>query len=310
MIQINPNKPEALNALYPFQLKTREVLINGSTYKQSFVDDGPRDGEVVIMVHGNPTWSFFYRNIINSLKGEYRVIAPDHIGCGLSDKPQDYGYHLEDHVENLENLIRDLGITRFHLILHDWGGAIGSGIAVKEPSRVLSITYMNTAAFTSKTIPWTIDLLRKNFWGEWFIRKFNGFAIPATVMAVRRPMSSAVKKGFLYPYNDYASRIATAKFVKDIPLTDTHPTYKTLKEIEDKLTTLKNVPINLVWGEKDFCFTMEFYHRFLDYFPNAKNTVLKNAGHYLVEDEPEKTVSAIKAFLSELKNNDARKNDE
>lgn len=285
--------PKEIKNLYPFHTQKFEVLPG---IFQSYVDEGDHEHEAILLIHGNPTWSFFYRHLIRGLKNRYRVIAPDHIGCGLSDKPDNFSYKLQDHVENLKNLVRHLGLKKYHLIVHDWGGAIGSGLAVSNPDHVLSITYMNTAAFTSSKIPWTIDLLRKNSWGEWFIRTFNGFAGPATFMAVHKPLSREIKAGYLFPYNNYASRIATAKFVKDIPMTNEHPSFQTLKNIEEKLPTLQ-CPKLLLWGEKDFCFTMDFFKRFKQIFPEAKTKVLSDAGHYLLEDNPDTSLETIINFL-------------
>lgn len=285
--------PNEIKNLYPFHTKKFETLPG---IFQSYVDEGEKDKEAVLLIHGNPTWSFFYRNLIHGLKNKYRIIAPDHIGCGLSDKPENFSYRLQDHVENLKRLVNHLGIQKYHLIVHDWGGAIGTGLAVSNPAQVQSITYMNTAAFTSSKIPWTIDLLRKNSWGEWFIRTFNGFAGPATFMAVNKPLTKAIKAGYLYPYDNYSTRIATAKFVKDIPMNVEHPSFKTLKAIEDKLPTL-TCPKLLLWGEKDFCFTMDFFKRFKEIFPDAQTKTLSDAGHYLLEDSPDESLEAIVHFL-------------
>lgn len=289
--------PTEIKSLYPFHIQRYETLPG---IFQSYVDEGNSENEAILLIHGNPTWSFFYRNLISGLKKNYRIIAPDHIGCGLSDKPDTFSYRLHDHIENLKKLVKHLGIKKYHLIVHDWGGAIGSGLAITFPDQVLSITYMNTAAFTSTKIPWTIDLLRKNSWGEWFIRAFNGFAGPATFMATNKPLSKSIKAGYLFPYSNYANRIATAKFVKDIPMDQKHPSFQVLKNIENKLPTL-HCPVLLLWGEKDFCFTMDFFHRFKEIFPEAKTKIISDAGHYLLEDSPELTLTTITDFLKNSK---------
>ena len=154
---------------------------------------------------------------------------------------------------------------------------------------------MNTAAFRSMEIPWRINILR-NPVGEFFIRAFNGFALPATTMAVMKKLPAEIKRGFVLPYNDFKSRIATAKFVRDIPMNNNHPTYKTLSEIESKLKTLK-VPVLILWGEKDFCFTMNFQKRWLEFFPQAKVKTWPDAGHYLVEDKTAEVIDEIEKFL-------------
>ncbi len=285
--------PTSLREEYPFTPK-KIKLKSGHTL--SYVDEGT--GPVVIMAHGNPTWSFYYRDVIKSLQGNFRVIVPDHIGCGLSDKPQDYDYTLKNHIDNLEELIESLKIEDFNLIVHDWGGAIGMGLATRRPHSLKKAVILNTAAFTSKLIPKTIGICKNPIFGEWLVRKFNAFAWPATFMATNIGLSKTAKEGYLLPYNNYENRIATARFVKDIPMNDSHPSWNTLKEIENKLSALE-CPKLILWGEKDFCFNMNFYNRWVDIFPKASKKVFKDAGHYVLEDAKEEINKDIFKFLSE-----------
>jgi haloalkane dehalogenase len=226
-----------------------------------------------------------------------RVIVPDHLGCGLSSKNEGYEYKLSNHILNVSNLLKELQVTKYSIIVHDWGGAIGMGVVISNPIQIQKIIAMNTAAFTSKEIPFRINILRNPI-GEFVIRSFNGFAYPATFMAVTKKMNPVVKKGFLLPYGNFKNRIATAKFVLDIPLSKQHTSFQKLKEIEDNLKNIK-APVLLLWGEKDFCFNMNFYHRWLDYFPKAKTKTYQNAGHYLIEDEFDDVIVQIKNFLKD-----------
>ena len=283
--------PLELKNEYPFESNFLAIKDNNLHY----VDIG--SGEVILMLHGNPTWSFFYRNLGKYFSKNFRVIVPDHMGCGLSSKPQDYEYTLKTHIENLSLLVEKLNLSNIVLIVHDWGGAIGMGLATKHPHLIKKMVVMNTAAFRSIEIPFRINIL-KNPVGQWFIRKFNGFAGPATYMATTKGLSPLIKKGFTLPYHDFESRIATAKFVQDIPLNEFHPTYQTLKGIEEKLTDIK-APMLLLWGEKDFCFTMNFQKRWLQYFPKAKSVTFPNAGHYLIEDEQVAVINEIESFLKD-----------
>jgi haloalkane dehalogenase len=285
--------PKSLKEEYPFAANTLKLK---SGHNLNYVDEG--EGPAIIMVHGNPTWSFYYRNLVKTLKSNYRVIVPDHIGCGLSDKPQDYTYRLEDHINNVNELIESLGLEKFSLVVHDWGGAIGFGVATQNPNAVEGIAALNTAAFRSKEIPKSINLCRIPFIGEKFVRMFNGFAYPATFMAVKTPLSKEVKRGFLLPYNNFRNRIATAKFVLDIPLSPNHESYETLKSVEEKLISLK-CPIKLFWGEQDFCFTMNFHKRFKDFFPMAESKTYPYAGHYVLEDAKDEIMDDIKSFFQE-----------
>ena len=130
-----------LGDLYPWTPKQFK-LADGHT--MSYLDEGPQDGEVLLMCHGNPTWSFYYREVVKRFSSRYRCIVPDHMGSGLSDKPQDYPYTLGQHIDNLEALTKHLGLTRVNMVIHDWGGAIGMGWAVRDPSRLLRVAVLNT----------------------------------------------------------------------------------------------------------------------------------------------------------------------
>lgn len=277
---------------YPFEGKF--LNINGN--KLHYIDEG--EGHPVIMLHGNPTWSFFYRNVVHGLKQNYRCIVPDHIGCGLSDKPQDFEYTLENHVSNVKALIKELGIEKFSLVVHDWGGAIGMGVATAMPDKVMSMTLMNTAAFKSLDIPFRIGLCKLPVIGEPMVRAFNAFAWPATFMAVEKKLDSDIKAGYLAPYNNYKNRIATAQFVQDIPLHKGHRSYSKLESIEEGLKDVK-CPKLFIWGAKDFCFNMKFLKRWKDFYPNDKYIVYEDAGHYVLEDEKDNCIKEIGNFFNE-----------
>ncbi len=283
--------PTALKAEYPFPSNFHTTR---DGHKLHYLDEGK--GEVLILVHGNPTWSFFYRNLVKHLSKRFRVIVPDHIGMGLSDHPQDYNYCLENHINNLKELTNSLNISNYSLGVHDWGGAIGLGLATDCPEKLQKLIILNTAAFTTPIISKRIDLLRKGPWSEWMIRRFNGFAWPATFMAVTKKLDKNIKNGYLFPYHDYKSRIATAKFVKDIPMSEDHPSYHTLLNIEKSLPMI-NCPKLIIWGGKDFCFHDYFYKKWNAIYPDAETMYLKNAGHYVLEDEPLKCLERIEQFL-------------
>lgn len=263
-----------------------------------YVDEGT--GPVVVMLHGNPTWSFYYRNVIKHLTGlGYRCIVPDHVGCGLSDKPQDYPYTLKRRIEDVERLLDYLDIKSFSLIVHDWGGAIGCGLAGRRPEALDKLVLLNTAAFISKRIPMRIASIKVPLFGEAVIRGLNGFAGPAAVMSVKKPLSDTAKKGMLEPYRNWSDRVAVWNFVKDIPLRKGHPTYSTLAEVEANLSKLADKPIQIVWGGKDFCFNMHFYRRWQKIFPKADLKLFPKHGHYVLEDGGEEVLDAIAKHLTQ-----------
>ena len=265
----------------------------------SFVDEGPRVDEAVLLVHGNPTWSFYYRELIGQLAAAgIRCVAPDHIGMGLSEKPQDYPYCLATHIANVSKLVAALGLRRVHLVVHDWGGAIGLGWAVRHPEIVGRIVILNTAAFPAPRMPFRIGLCRIPWIGEAIVRGLNGFAGPATWMAVkRRPLTPEIKRGYLFPYNSWENRIGVARFIADIPMRRQHPTMRVLEHVAAGLPGLRGRPISIVWGGADFCFNDWFFRHWQAVFPEARVRYLPAAGHYALEDAGAEVVPEIVAFL-------------
>lgn len=278
---------------YPFTPKT--LVING--HRLSYLDEG--QGPAIVMLHGNPTWSFFYRKLVLALRSEFRVIVPDHMGCGLSDKPQEYPYTLATHIDNLTALIQHLGLRDLSLMVHDWGGAIGMGFAGRQPERVRSLVITNTAAFLSTRIPWRIRLCRLPWLGALLVRGLNGFAGPAVSMAVVKKLSPDVAHGYLSPYDSWRNRVAVHAFVRDIPLTPSHVSWPTLAGVEESLPKLRNKPMLILWGGKDFCFNDWFYGEWLRRFPEARRHYFAKAGHYLLEDAGPEIVPLVRDFFRE-----------
>ena len=280
-----------VDALYPFA--ARKISIQGHTL--SYLDQG--QGRVIVMLHGNPTWSFYYRNLVNLLQDDYRVIVPDHMGCGLSDKPQHYPYTLQTHIDNLETLLAELGIEKYSMVLHDWGGAIGMGLAVRRPEQLQAVVVLNTAAFRSQEIPLRIGICRVPVLGDIIVRGCNGFARGALTMAVANKMAPAVANGYLQPYDSWAHRVALLRFVQDIPLQPKDVSWQNLVEIENGLAQFQNRPMLILWGGRDFCFTRHFYEEWLKRFPGAESHFFPDAGHYVLEDAFEKMAPLITAFF-------------
>ena len=215
-------------SLYPFQ--SREVILGG--HRCHYVDEGA--GEVLLLVHGNPTWSFYWREIIRAMRDRYRVVAMDHIGCGLSDKPspREYSYRLARRVADLNELIEKLDLRKITLVAHDWGGAIGMGAAVAAADRFARFVLMNTAAFRTPRCPWSIRACRLPVFGPLLVQGLNLFARGAlrSTVCKRERMTPAVRAGYLAPYDSWRHRAAILRFVLDIPLHPGHPSYETLCE--------------------------------------------------------------------------------
>ncbi len=283
--------PESLTKLYPF----KNNFLNLGTAQMHYVDEG--NGTPIIFLHGNPTWSFFYRNLILGLKENYRCIAPDHIGSGLSDKPQDYDYKLNVHTENIVQLINKLELEKFHLVVHDWGGAIGFGVAEKLNEKVDQLVILNTAAFLSKRIPLRINICRIPVFGEIAIRKFNAFAKGATIMAVENKLPQDVIQGYLYPYDSWQNRIGNFRFVQDIPATPAYPAYPIIQDIDRNLHKLSSKKKLICWGGMDWCFNDTFFEQWKTRCPEADYHYFPNAGHYVLEDAGKEILELIKDFL-------------
>lgn len=263
-----------------------------------YVDEG--QGAPVLMVHGNPTWSFYYRHLIAGLRSDYRVLAVDHIGCGLSDKPQDYEYTLERRIRDLVQLIERVDLERLTLVVHDWGGAIGLGAAERVLPRVARLVILNTGAFPPPYVPLRIRLCRTPLLGTLALRGLNAFARAALRMAPAHPerLSPAVRAGLLAPYDNWNHRVAINRFVQDIPMTPHHPTWRTLETIEQGLPRLATRPTLILWGMQDWCFTRVCLERLRAVFSNAEVHELADAGHYLLEDAPGPCLERIRAFLA------------
>lgn len=285
---------------YPFAPNYLSVG-NDPLVRMHYVDEGDSSADPVLFVHGNPTWSFYFRKLVSHFSQSQRAIAVDHVGCGKSDKPQDYPYVLAQHVANLRNLIETLDLQRVTLVVHDWGGAIGFGAFLENIDRLSRLVVLNTAAFRSQAIPARISACRIPYVGEFAVRGLNGFARAAIVMATEKPdrMTPAVKAGLLAPYDSWAHRIAIARFVQDIPLDPKHPSYDELLRIERGLTRFQSRPMLLAWGMKDWCFTPAFLDEWIERFPSAEVERYDDAGHYVVEDAHERLIPRIDKFFTE-----------
>lgn len=290
---MNPIAQVDWRRLYPFA--SHEIRLDSLRYH--FLDEGA--GSPLLMVHGNPTWSFYWRNLVAALRDRYRVVVPDHIGCGLSDKPQEYSYTLDQHIRNLVRLIEHLDLRDVTLLAHDWGGSIGLGAALRTPERFARFVLFNTGAFPPPRIPLRIRVCRTPVLGRLAVQGLNLFARAALSMATNKPerMTREVRAGLLAPYDSWAHRIATYRFVKDIPRTPRHATWQTLNDIEAGLPGLADRPVQFIWGMKDWCFTPACLDRLLESFPQAEVHRLADAGHYVVEDAHERIVPLVVDFL-------------
>jgi cis-3-alkyl-4-acyloxetan-2-one decarboxylase len=286
---------------YPFTPKTFAVRPGLS---MSYVDEGPRDAPPVVMVHGNPSWSYYYRKLVLALAGTHRCLVPDHVGMGLSDKPQDdrYDYTLLSRIDDLDALLEHVGVReKVTLVVHDWGGMIGFGWALRHPERVARLVILNTGAFplpASKPMPWQLSLGRDSRFGAWLIRGFNAFSGAASYVGVKKRMPPDVRRAYVAPYDSWANRIATVRFVQDIPLQPGDKAWDIVEEGGRRLHEFADRPALICWGMQDFVFDHHFLQGFRERLPNAQVHEFPDAGHYVLEDEAERIVPLVQAFLA------------
>lgn len=291
-----PAVPDWLAREYPFAPRD---FVTPRGARMSFLDEGPRTEAAVLMLHGNPTWSFYYRRLVRALSPARRCIVPDHVGMGLSDKPQDYPYTLAARVDDVTALVSVLGLKRVDLVVHDWGGAIGMGFAARNPGCIGRLVIMNTAAFAIDRMPARIALCRRPIIGPLFVRGLNGFACPATWMAMhRRRLTRDERRGYLFPYDSWANRVAIDAFVRDIPMRPVDRSWAALAEAECGLRQFRDREMLIVWGGRDFCFDDVFLGRWRELFPMAAVERIADAGHYVLEDAFEIAVPRIAGILA------------
>ena len=303
---------------YPFQPRRIEIRPG---IAMSYLDEGPRDGEVVVMLHGNPSWSYYWRHLVLGLRDPaagkaYRCIVPDHVGMGLSDKPEDgggvrppadpsptarYDYTLQSRVEDVATLLERLGITGpVTLAVHDWGGMVGFGWALSHLPQVRRLVVLNTAAFplpADKPMPWQLSLGRDSRIGGWAIRRFNLFARGAAWLGTQRRLPAAVRKAYIAPYQGWEAAISTLRFMQDIPLREGDRAWPLVADCGRRLHEFGDRPAFIGWGLRDFVFDRHFLDGFRRALPGAEVHAFEDAGHYVLEDKHEVLVPAIRAFL-------------
>ncbi len=276
----------------------------------SYLDEGPRDGEVVVMLHGNPSWSYYWRHLVLGLRDRYRCIVPDHVGMGLSDRPDDapdaaprYDYTLRSRVDDLTALLAHLGITGpVTLAVHDWGGMIGMGWALSHLPQVQRLVILNTALFplpAAKAMPWQLSLGRDSRVGGYLIRRFNLFARGAAWLGTTRRLPAGVRRAYIAPYQGWRNAISTLRFMQDIPLRPGDAAWPLVEESGRRLHELADRPVFVGWGMRDFVFDRHCLGEVTKALPRAQVHAFDDADHYVLEDKHEQLVPAIRAFLDD-----------
>ena len=287
--------------LYPFE--PRSVSVAGCRYH--YIDEctGEAPDATLLFVHGNPTWSFHWRGLVSAWRTQYRCIAVDHLGCGFSERPAK-SLRLADHIDNLVEFLDKLDLDNVTLVAQDWGGSIGLGTILRRRERFRRIVLFNTGAFRPRPygcpIPWRIRVCRTPVLGRLAVQGANLFARAAQRMTLARKhhLDKTVRDGCLAPYDNWAARRGIYDFVEDIPASPRHPTWKTLESIERGLPSLGDMPILLVWGMQDWCFTPACLEKFCEFWPHADVRRLEDVGHWVVEDAPEEARKLVAEYLA------------
>jgi haloalkane dehalogenase len=273
--------------LYPFE--SRYAELDGATVH--YVDEGA--GPPLLLLHGNPTWSFLYREIIKGLRDSYRCIAPDHPGFGLSRAAAGYGYTPREHARVLEQLVQQLDLRDVTLMVQDWGGPIGFAVATRHPDRFSRFVVGNTWAWPKADVATQIfSRLLGGPVGGYLILKRNFFVekiLPGNVK--RAKLSPEVMDAYRGPFPTADSRRPMQVFPREILASKPF-----LAEIEQALPTLSNRPVLLVWPTKDIAFKEPERKRWEQLFPDHHTVILDGAGHYIQEDAPRDVIAAIRAW--------------
>jgi pimeloyl-ACP methyl ester carboxylesterase len=286
--------------------------------RMHYVDEGPRDGRPVVMVHGNPTWGYLYRNFIPPLvEAGHRAIVPDHLGFGRSDKPRDPElYRVPRHAQRLEALLESLDLRGATVVPQDWGGPIGLYWATRHPERVDGLFVLNTFAHGFRRellppgkskipLPLPLRLFRTPIIGELLVKGLDAFKrgfLFGQGVVHRERLTPTVKRAYREVHSGWAERTAILVFPREIPVTGEGPVAAMNAEIEDGLRrNFRSKPVHVTWAMKDPAFLPAYLDSlWLDTFPDASVTKLDDAGHYLQEDAHELIVPELVAFVDRL----------
>lgn len=280
---------------YPFESKYMDV--NG--HNLHYIDEG--DGETLLFVHGTPSWSFDFRNVIKNLKSGYRCIAIDHIGFGLSDKPEQYDYSTQNHSKTLETFVLEKQVDNFTLVVHDFGGPIGLHVAIQHPEKVKKIVILNSWLWSSKNDPDFIKMTRilKSPMLPFLYRYLNfspKFILPKSFGEKKLPKH--LLNQYTRPFANKTLRNGALAFARSL-LND----QDWFEERWQKRQAISKKPTQFIWGMKDPIIKPHYLEKFQSGFPNSTTMKLETSGHVPQEEEPEKVAKGIHSFMQKNANN-------
>jgi pimeloyl-ACP methyl ester carboxylesterase len=294
-------KPAWLKELFPWEQKA--LRVNGRS--MAYVDEGARDGRPVLLLHGNPTWGFLYRDFIAPLvRAGYRVVAPDWIGSGYSDHPRvDASLTLAHHIADLVSLTDQLELRRFAMVGQDWGGPQGVGAALERPGELAALVLINTWLFTDykgkfhqSPLPWTT--WHAPIIGQLLMKRFKVLSHGGVSAITRRAMTEAEKRAYHHVFDEPNSDHVVLTWPRTIPLREGDRGWADMQGIQQRLPELSKVPVLLLWAPEDNVFSIEYANRLKELLPQAEGPILfERAGHFLQDDRGPDVVAAIVSFL-------------
>jgi pimeloyl-ACP methyl ester carboxylesterase len=295
-------KPDWLQALYPWPQSM--LSVNGR--RMAYLDEGPKAARPVLLLHGNPTWSFLYRDFVGPLTtAGYRVVAPDCIGAGYSDKPRiDGAYSLAHHIADLVSLIDQLDLTGLAIVGQDWGGPQGVGAALVRLERVAALTLMNTWLFTdykgrfhTSARPWTT--WHAPVIGPYFLKRLKVLSAGGPSVTSRRGLSPDEARGYHHVYDERDSETVTLTWPRTIPLQEGDRGWADMSWIQSQLPRLARLPIQLIWAPEDQVFPIEYANRLKELLPHAEGPkTYDRAAHFLQDDRGPEIAADLVAFLN------------
>jgi haloalkane dehalogenase len=286
---------EALDGDFRGTFPFRARFLRAEDIGLHYVDEGPPDAAPFLFLHGNPTWSYMWRRPIAelSVRGR-RCVAFDHMGFGRSDKPPYIsGYPLQSHIDNALAVIDQLDLRDITLVVHDWGGPIGLGAILERTDRLRSLVLINTWAWELPSfLPPFLREFRTEGLGEILAMGGNLFVESMPGGMAKRNVDPLVMDAYRAPFPDYWSRVGTLAFQREIPLTEHDRSSRLMGSIHERLDTL-TVPVRLIWAMRDRVFQPVFLEQWLEIYPNAEVIRIPDAGHFVLEDDPDAVIRGL-----------------
>ncbi|MDE6432152.1 MAG: alpha/beta fold hydrolase [Opitutales bacterium] len=270
---------DTFGEMYPFD--SNYSVIDSSGNRVHYIQTGK--GETVLFLHGFPSWSFMYRDLIKELRSEFSCVALDHLGYGFSDKPLHYKYNIENHIKNAIKFAENMQFRKFHLVMHDFGVAVGLAMAERWPERISSMVFLNSSCFrypkfTFTALIFKLPILRV------VLTRFTNFLQKIYLHLGAETMTPEIEKGYLWPYHSFLDRVAIGQGLNDIPLFPDHKSLPKYDELESKAFLLSNKKMKFFWADLDFFHTSASLKRWAKILPNAYLKRYENGNYFLLED--------------------------